>query len=82
MCVRRNVRRGASSRRYLDQFRRGCNEFRINGEVFVVELHCDTLIVLAKLQCISYQQLPDSPGIDSILLSIHDSIEILGIVCL
>ena len=28
------------------------------------------------------QQLQDSPSIDHILLSIHDSIEILGIVCL
>ena len=57
---------------FLDSSRRGASK----------RACCDTLIVLAKLQCILYLQLQDSPGIDSILLFIHGFIEILGIVCL
>ena len=53
---------------FLDSSRRGASK----------RAYCDTLIGLAKLQCFHI----NSPGIDNILLSIHDAIEILGIVCL
>ena len=37
---------------------------------------CDTLLFPAMLQCSAHHQLTDNPGIDNILLSIHDSIGI------
>ena len=60
------------------------SRFDILQNLSVFELQdepcCDTLLFLAMLQCSSHQHLTDSPGINNILLHIHDSIGILDVV--